>query len=293
MNPTNIPALFDFIDLFKHAFSEWSRDKASILAAATAYYVLISLTPLLILAIVSLGYILGRQAAQNYLLNYAHSLGGPTLGSAIMAILQQVSDPAYSYSATIFGLVFLFLGAAGAFTQARKALDIIWDVEKGHGRAIERTISYYILSFPLMMVLGILIFIAVMATAVVLPAVQALNIPLPWNVSWIWIINLIGSIILVTILLMVAYKFMIDVKLDWRDVFMGSIITAIFFVIGNLLLELYISFSRMGSVYGATSTLFIFIVWLYYSSQIFFYGAEFIKVDATRHRSHKRIEGHD
>jgi membrane protein len=293
MNQMNILTLFDFIDLFKQAFSEWSRDRASMLAAATAYYVLISLTPLLILAIVSLGYILGRQAVQNYLLNYAQSLGGPVLGSAIIAILHQVSDPAYSYSATIFGLAFLFLGAAGAFIQTRRAFDIIWDVKKGHGPAIERTISYYILSFLMMLVLGILIFIAVMVTAVVLPAVQALNIPLPLNVSWIQIMNLIGSTILVTLLLMIVYRFLIDVKLDWRDVFTGSIITAILFVIGNLLLEFYISFSRMGSVYGAARTLFIFVIWLYYSAQIFFYGAELIKVDAMRRMTHKVAGGHE
>ncbi|HWQ20809.1 MAG TPA: YihY/virulence factor BrkB family protein [Methanotrichaceae archaeon] len=280
------------MDLFKQAFSEWSKDRASMLAAATAYYILMSLTPLLILAIVSLGYILGRQAVQSYLLNYAQSLGGPTVGSAIVAILQQVSNPAYSYSATIFGLVFLILGAAGAFIQTRRAFDIIWDVKKGHGPAIERTITYYVLSFLLMLVLGILIFIAVMATAVVLPAVQALNIPLPLNMSWIQTINFIGSIVLITLLLMVVYRFLIDVTLGWRDVFTGSIVTAILFVIGNLLLEFYISFSHMGSVYGAAGTLFIFIIWLYYSSQIFFYGAEFIKADAMRRRPHKHAGGH-
>ncbi len=274
----------DLFDLFKQAFSEWRRDNVPLLASSISFFVLVSLSPLLIIFIAIIGYLVGQGAVENAIIMQFQSVAGPNFAKIIQDVLHQASNPASTYKATVVGIILLLLGAAGLFVQTEQALNIIWGIKPLNGWMIRNAIKSYILSFILTMIIGFLILAKVLITIILLPVSEYFQYILPFDISILYIMNFFGSIIFFTALFAIIYKILSDVEVRLIEVLPGSAVTALFFLIGNIFMEIYVTVVDLSSVYGVTSSLFVFFIWIFYSVQIFLFGAELIKVLKGRHK---------
>ncbi|MBN2251113.1 MAG: YihY/virulence factor BrkB family protein [Candidatus Altiarchaeota archaeon] len=279
--------LREFPGILKRAFKEWQKDNASLLAAALAYYALFSLSPLVILVVVLAGLILGPEAASGDIVEQVKDFVTPELAKTIQGLVQNVSNPANSLVATVIASVVVFAGATGVFLQTRRALDIIWDVKPQKGGTVLNAVKSYSLSFIVILIVGSLLLLSLVLSALISSAAKYLRDVLPFNVGLLHAINPVVSFIILTLLFAFTFKTLVRVKLVWSDVFTGAALTAVLFIIGNLLIEIYIGMGTVGSVYGAASSIVVIIFWIYYSAQMFLFGAEFIKVYARMHGSYR------
>lgn len=275
----------DFIALVKETFSRWSEDNASRLAAALAYYTIFSLAPLLIIAIAVIGVIFGEGTARQQILDQIRGVMGPQGADAISTMLDNASRPGASLVATVIGVITLFLGASGVFGQLKGALNTVWGTKPRVETGIVATIKDKLLAVG--MVLGIGLLLA--ATLVASTGLAALNryfgdlLP---GADILWqILNFAVTFGLITLLFGFIYKILPDAEIAWKDVWVGAAVTALLFVIGELLIGLYLAYGSPGSTYGAAGSLVALLVWVYYSAQVLFLGAEFTQVYARRYGS--------
>lgn len=276
--------------LLKTTLLEWNEDNAAHLSAALAYYTFFSLAPLLIIATAIAGSIFGQEVARGELVYQIELYIGYEAALLIQTILQNANATTPSVVATIAGLLFLLYGATGVFSELKNSLNLIWDAEPREGR-IWLTVVLNRL-FALLMVLGcgfLLLLSLVISTL--------LRTTTAWLTTWwsgIGIITEVATLVipfLLTILVFgLIYQFLPDVTIAWRDVWSGAVATALLFSVGRYLISLYLSYSTIDTTYGAAGSLAILLLWIYYSAQVFFLGAEFTQVYArtkgTRWREH-------
>jgi len=268
--------------LFVTAYNDWSEDRALRFSAALAYYSIFSLAPLVIIAIAAAGLFFGEQAARGHIFQQIEWLLGAKAAAEIQAIIQASSDKPKSVLATLIGLGTLILGASAVFAQLKDALNAIWGVRLRPGAGFSRMIKDYLLSFSMVLAIGFLLIISLLFSA----ALQAINtyvrdiVPLPSSVGPL--AELI-SFALLMVLFALIYKVLPDVEIGWRDVWIGAAFTSIFFAIGKSLISLYLGRSSVSSSFGAAGALIAILVWVYYSTTIFFFGAEFTKVYARKY----------
>jgi len=271
--------------LLKETFQEWQKDKASRLAAALAYYTVFSLAPLLVIAIATAGLIFGEAAARGEIVGQIQGAVGTSAAELIQSALDNASRPDISSVASLISIVVLLFGASGVFAQLQDALNTVWNVQPKSGAGIKNFITKRLLSFLMVLSIGIflLVFMALSAFLSVLSKYQSALLP---GFGFLWqILNYALSFSLIILLFAIIYKFLPDAKIAWRDVWMGAIITALLFTIGNWLLGWYLGTGSLGSAYGAAGSLMVLLAWVYYSSQIFLFGAEFTQVYAKKYGS--------
>jgi membrane protein len=263
-------------------YNDWSEDRALRFSAALAYYSIFSLAPLVIIAIASAGLFFGEQAARGQIFQQIEWLIGAKGAAEIQAIIQASSDKPKSALATVIGLGTLVLGASGVFAQLKDALNAIWGVRLKKSASVSAMIKDYLLSFSIVLAIGFLLIISLLFSA----ALQAINtymkdaIPLP---SFAAPLGGLVSFGLLTVLFALIYKVLPDVEIGWRDVWIGAAFTSIFFAIGKSLISLYLGTSSVSSSFGAAGALILILVWIYYSTTIFLFGAEFTKVYARKY----------
>jgi membrane protein len=275
--------------LLKDTFNEWLADKASRLGAALAYYTIFSLAPLLIIVIGIAGLVFGEQAVRGELgTQLKATLGEPT-AAAIEELLKNTQQTGTGSLAAGIGLVVLFFGATGLFVQLQDALNTIWKVMPKPGRPIWSMLRDRLLSFLLVVGSAFLLLVSLAATT----ALSALNrfVPpdaLPGGFYWWEVINGLVSLGFSILLFAMVYKVLPDVHIAWRDVWIGAAVTGLLFTAGKYLLSLYLSQSSTTSAFGAAASLVVLLLWVYYSAQIFLFGAEFTRVYADRFGSQVR-----
>lgn len=274
--------LKEFGSLLKQAFQSWNEDKVARLAAALSFYAVFAMAPVLIIALAVAGQVLGPVEVQKQLLQQLTATIGPQGASLIQSMLENARNPTDSLVASIFSLVTLILGAAGAFGQLQDALNTIWEVQARTGRAIHQLLAEKFLSFLMVIGLGFLL----LATLIISTALSALTVPAGSPTTsaagLLGIINLFASFGVLTLVFAVILKVIPDVHLRWRDVWPGALLTAVLFTPGKYAIGLYLAHSSVGSTYGAAGSLVIILLWIYYSAQIFLLGAEFTKMYARR-----------
>jgi membrane protein len=273
------------------AVREWKEDQASRLAAALAYYATFSLAPLLVVVIAVAGLLGGREAAQGLVMNQMQDLVGVQGREFIQDMVTRASVPSTGLAASVIGAGTLLVGALGAFNELQHSLNRIWDVEpkpiRGWSRRVQDFLFKRLLSFSLLVCIGFLLLISLVVSA----AISALNeylsgIPV-LSQFVLQIINLVVSLLLITLLFGMIFKFIPDVKIDWRHVWPGAALTAVLFTIGKQLIGIYLGQSEVGSSFGAAGSLALIMIWIYYSSQILFLGAEFTQVFAKSEKTPK------
>ena len=258
------------------AGNAWIDDHAQSMGAALSYYTVFSLAPLLLIAISVAGLVFGREAAQGAVVDQLQGLIGTRGSEAIQDLLTNVSKPSTGILATITGIVVLVIGATSVFAELQDDLNRIWQVP------VPRKVSTWwawlrtrILSIGLILAMGFLLLVSLAASAAFDAFAAWSTSPLAGREALVHGINLVLSFVLTTALFAMIYRFMPQATIEWRDVGIGALVTAALFAIGKSLIGLYIGKSALASGFGAAGSLAVLLAWVYYSAQIFLFGAEF------------------
>ena len=280
--------------LLKKTFAEWQADKASRIAAALAYYTVFSISPLLVIAVAIAGAFFGQQTAQEQIMGQLTELVGKDGAQPILLALNNMSQPKIRGVASLISIGVLILGASGIFAQLQDALNTVWKVQPQPGQGILPFLRKRLSSFLMVLAIGFLLMLSLILSAVVSTVTRYSTDLLPDSMLIIpWgELDFLISLGLVTFLLCLMFKYVPDVKIAWKDVVVGSVITALLFVFGKFLLGLYLSKGSLGSAYGAAGSLIVFLAWVYYSAQIILLGAEFTQVYARMYGSKIRPGKH-
>jgi membrane protein len=266
----------------KDTFTAWSRDKVPRHGAALAYYTVLSLVPLLVVIIAMIGLIFGREAAQGYILEQIGSLVGPQSAEAIKEMIQRASQPSSGIVATLVATGTLLAGASGVFAQLQDSLNSLWGVEPKEGRGIWGVIRDRFVSVGALLGTGFLLLVSLVLSAAVSAVGKWFGGWLPAPEVLLQGLELVISLAVITGLFALIFKVLPDAKVGWGDVWVGAFLTALLFTIGKFAIGLYLGKSDVGSAYGAAGSLVILLVWVYYSSQILLFGAEFTQVYANK-----------
>jgi len=273
--------------VLQQTVSEWITDKAPMLGAALAYYTVFSLAPLLVISIAMAGLILGQEAAQGQIFDQLRGLLGDEGGRAIQEMVQNAGSKTSSgVIASIIGIATLLLGASGVFGQLQTSLNIMWGVEPKPGRGFGGMLKDRFLSFGFILVVGFLLLVSLLLSTAITFVAEWMGQISPGTEVLAHVLNVILSFAIITLLFALMFKYLPDAKIAWKDVWLGAAITAALFTLGKFALGLYLGKSSVGSSYGAVGSLVVLLVWVYYSAQILFFGAEFTQVWANRFGSH-------
>jgi membrane protein len=271
--------------LLKAAGREWSEDNASRLAAALSFYAAVSLAPLLIIVLGISGLVFGREAAAGQLVSEIQIFLGYQRAQIIQEIIASANKPTSGLVSTVIGTIILVLGASGVFSALQDGLNTVWDIKRKAGRGIIGMIKDQFLSFAMVFGIGFLLLVSLVISALLSALGRNLFGGASAPVIIVEVGNLILSFVFVTILFALMYKILPDVEIAWRDVWIGSAITAVLFTLGKLAIGIYLGRSTFADAYGAAGSFIAILVWIYYSAQILFYGAELTQVYANSYGS--------
>lgn len=278
--------------LLQEAFKEWQQDKASLLAAALAYYTVFSVTPLLVIAIAIVGAVFGQETARGEILAQINDLVGEQGAQAIEMALANANQPKIGGVASLISITLLLIGASGVFAQLQEALNTVWNVTAKPGGGIWGFIRKRLLSFGMVLAIGFLLLVSLILSAI-LSGISKLEIELLPGLTSFWeLLNFGLSFALIAVLFALIYKYLPDVTIRWKDVVVGSIVTALLFSLGKYLIGLYLGRGSLGSTYGAAGSLIVFLAWVFYSAQILLFGAELTQVYARRYGRKIRPNSH-
>lgn len=274
------------IGLMKQAFTEWKEDNASRLAAALAYYTTFSMAPLLILIIAIAGLVGGQQAVHNQVMNQIEGLIGPQGRAFIESMITSASQPRNGLLASGIGIVTLLLGALGVFAELQSSLNTIWEVKpkpvKGMKQGAWRFIKQRMLSFSLVLAIGFVLLAALAVNAALSAFGNVILNSSQFSPLLLQVINELIPFFVITFLFALMFKFLPDAEIAWRDVWLGAAVTSLLFNLGKFAIGYYLGHSTVGSTFGAAGSLVLILIWVYYSAQIFFFGAEVTQVYANR-----------
>ncbi len=269
-------------ELVKKALDDWDRDNASQLAAAMAFYTLFSAAPLIIIIIAIAGTVFGQQAASGQIAVHVERIAGEPGAQVLQMILANAG--VRSHFATFLGVVTLLFCAATVFVNLHDALNQIWKAQSKPGGTLRLFIKKRLLSFAMVLGCGFLLLVSlIMSTITSAFGEMPEWLRIPGYLAYTG--NFLVSLVLGTLVFGICYKFLPDVQLYWRDIWIGAAVTSVLFTIGKSLIALYLGKSTLGSSYGAAGSFLVLLVWVYYSAQVFFFGAELTKAYVYRHSS--------
>ena len=271
--------------LLKETCKQWYEDNTAQHSAALAFYAIFAIAPLLIIAVAIAGAVFGIQATENQIVDAVDGLVGREIAMAIQATVKNASHPQSGTIATLVGIVTLFIGAAGVVMQLKQSLNMIWRVQPNPGQGIFSGVWEYLSAFLIVLGIGVFLLLSLVLSTAMAAVSQSVSIVFPGGILlWQWI-DLGTSACLLIVLFALTYKILPSVHLSWRDVWIGAVITSVLFTMGKQLIGRYLASSTVTSAYGATGSLIVILLWVYYSAQVFFFGAEFTHVYARRHGS--------
>jgi membrane protein len=261
--------------IFKMTFASWSRHEAPRLGAALAFYTILSLSPLVIIVLALAGLIFSRSTAQAHILSQVRGMIGPDGGKAVESMLANAQRPAAGILGTIVGLLNLLFGASGVFTELRFALNLIWEVKPEKASGVVGLLRERFFSFGMVLSIGFLLLVSLVVSTVLAAIGKFFGGLLPVPSPVVAVLNFFLSYLGVAVLFGLIFRLVPETKVRWRNVWLGALVTGLFFSIGKTLIGLYLGKSSVGSAYGAAGSVIVITVWVYYSAQIFFFGAEF------------------
>jgi len=273
------------VQLFKDTLAEWGRHKATMLSAALSYYTIFSLAPLLIIIIAVVGLIVGNSSAHDQIMSQISSQLGGDVAQLLQTMVSSNTKGNQGIIATVIGLIMLLAGAAGVFIQLKGALNIIWDVPEKPASGIQgilKSIRDEFLSFAMVLGIGLLLLVSIVVSTVLSGAAQVLGNQLQFPAGFWELVNTVISLLVLIPLFAAIYKVLPDENPDWRDTLVGATVTATLFTIGKFLIGLYLGHASPASAYGAAGSLVVVLLWIYYSAQILYLGAEFTHVYALK-----------
>lgn len=278
------------LNLVKTTWTEWSEDNGASLSAALAYYTVFSLAPILVIAVAVAGFIFGREAAQGQLVSQIDQFVGNEGASLVQDILANAARPAVGGIAAAIGLLTLLFGATGAFSELQNSMNHIWDQPRPPKGGLMAWVSTRLVSFLLVMGTGLILLASLLVGALLAAASQLLEGLGISPAVWQWA-NYGATFALLTIAFAIMYRTLPDVKIAWRDVWPGAILTSVLFAIVRFVLGFYLQNNSTVSAYGAAGSLIVLLIWIYFSAQLLLLGAEFTQVYSRLFGSRKYEQG--
>jgi membrane protein len=275
-----------FGDFLREVHAEWAADDALSLGAALAYYTVFSMAPLLVLVIAIAGLVLGRTAAEGELVGQIGGLVGQAGAQAIQDMVNRASGPKAGLIASVVSLVTMSLGATGVFGQLQHSLNKIWEAPPRRG-GFRSQVRKRVLAFGMILGIGFLLLVSLAVSAALALVHDLLAAHVPLLTEILPTINLLLGFGVVATLFAIMFKVLPDVGMRWRDVWPGAAVTALLFAVGKTLIGLYLGRAGATSVYGAAGSFVLILLWVYYSAQILFIGAEFTEVYSRRYGSRR------
>jgi membrane protein len=274
------------LSMLRDTASKWNAHNAPRLGASLAYYTLLSLAPLSILLVAICRLVFTRSAAESNLLGQLQGIVGHSAANTLRTVLDSTHHRGTGVVAGTVAVVILFFGASGVFVELRDSLNLIWDAHSTAWRGWRVLAAQRLTSFVAVLALGFLLLVSLILSAALgllgrffsdlVPAGAAVGGET---------LNLVISPLAVAALFALIFKFVPDVPIAWRDVVVGAVVTSILFSVGRVALSFYLRTAGIGSAYGAAGSVVAFVVWVYYSAQIFFFGAILTRVYADKHGS--------
>jgi len=269
--------------MFRDTFERCLKHNTSLLSAALAFYSLLSLAPALYLLVTAAGVFIGQRAASGAVIDWATQMLGSGGGAFIGGVLER--NGTESSFATIAGVVTLLYGATVAFGALQDALNLVWEVPpRAHGY-IKQFFLKRLVSFVAVTIVGVLLLVSLLTGTVISAAGKFVPEALPATEFLLQAANFGITLVLVMVLFALLYRFLPDSPVAWREVWTGAAITALLFSIGKTLIGLYLGHTSPSSAFGAAGSVVIFLMWVYYSAQVFLFGAEFTEVYAVTRRA--------
>jgi membrane protein len=264
---------------------DWVRHDAPNLAASLAYYAVFSIAPLLLIAIGVAGFVFGRQAAQGELMAQLQDFVGPDNARTVGHLLQNAARPGSRVAASAAGVLILLVGASGVMGQLQASLNRIWEVPPRQESGIKGLLRRRLLSFTMVLGVGFLLLVSLLVNAAVAALGTYMSGRLPLAEAALEELNAATSFAVITFLFALIFRYVPDVYVAWRDVWLGAAVTSALFTVGKHAIGLYLGRSTFASTYGAAASLVVLLVWVYYSAQILFFGAELTHAVATERRA--------
>ena len=279
----------DLWSLLKATGSDWYEDRAQRIGAALAYYTIFALTPGIVIVMALAGHLIGP-GAESQIIDQIRELIGAQGAKAIEATVQSARATPPGTAELILALVTLVVGLWGVFGELQDGLNTIWGVTPKPGRRVRDIVKERFWSFAMVVGTGFLLLVSLVVTAWLAAVSTYVSYLLPAPALALEALNSVISLAVITGAFAVIFKLLPDVKIAWRDVWLGAAVTSLLFTAGKFLIGLYLGKSAVASAYGAAGSLVIIVVWVYYSAQILLFGAEFTKVWTKRRGSGFKIE---
>jgi membrane protein len=270
--------------MLKETVLAFISDEALSRGAAIAFYTVTSIAPVLLIVIAIAGLAFGRDAAQNAITAQLSGLMGQQTAEVLQNAVASASGRTAGVVATIIGIITLMVTASGVFGEIQTSLNAIWKAE-AKGTTVSRLIRARAASLGLVATLGFLLIVSLVVSTALTAFGNYLDSALPFGKFILAVLNTVVSVMLISLLFAAIYKVLPDRHLEWRDVVVGALVTAILFTVGKSLISWYIGSSAIASSFGAAGALIVLLLWVYYSAQIFLLGAEFTKIYAKRRGS--------
>jgi membrane protein len=265
--------------VIRETFQSWSEDKAPRLAAALSYYTIFSIAPLLVLVIAITGFVIGSNTViRDQVLAQVRGLVGQQGAQIVNTLITNTSRPREGLIASVIGVITLILGATGVFNQLKDALNTIWEVAPKKGRGLRGMLRERLSGFVMILGLGFLLLVSLVISTALSVLNQYFTSLLGSAGIPSMLLNYGVQVLVITFIFGAIYRALPDVEVKWSDVWAGALVTAILFLAGQYLISLYLSKASPASTYGAAGSLVVLLLWIYYSAQILFFGAEFTKV---------------
>lgn len=275
--------------ILKDTFNGFSDDKITKLSASLAYYTIFSMGPLLVVVISLCSVFLQREAVEGKIYAVLEDFVGSDTAAQLQEIIKNASVGNTGTIAAIIGIITLLIGATTVFAEIQDSINGIWGLKAKPKRSWLKFLQNRFLSFSIIVSLGFLLLVSLAITGIIEAASQRLQARFPdVAVVIFYIINLVLTFVISTLIFGVIFKVLPDARIRWKDVLAGAIITAVLFLIGKFGISYYISQTKVGSTYGAAGSLVVLLIWIYYSSIILYLGAEFTKAYAVRYGSEIR-----
>jgi membrane protein len=262
--------------IIQRTFSDWSNHNVPQLGAALAFYAILSLAPLLVLTLSGVAVVFGRSASESEFFSQAQSVIGAEGTNALRAMIVHTQEPRGLSS--LFGLATLLFGASGVFAELRSALNIIWCGHPKTSSGFMSIVQERLVSFGMVVAVGLLLLASLLLGTILAATGKFFKELLPLPEIVLAVANSAVLLVAIAILFALIFKYIPETRTPWKEAWIGGAVSALLFTLGNALIGLYLGKAGIGSAYGAAGSLIVIIVWVYYSAQVFFLGAEFTHV---------------
>jgi membrane protein len=256
-------------------FSDWSSHRVPQLGAALAFYTVLSLAPLLVLTLSGVALVVGRSASESGFFTQAQSVIGSEGTNALRSMVEHTQAPFSRGLASLFGLTTLLFGASGVFAELRSDLNTIWCVHPKNTGGFMSIVRQRLVSFGMVVAAGLLLLASLLLDATLALLGRFFKQLLPLPEIDLTMLDSGASLVAISILFALIFRYVPETRTPWKEAWIGGAVTALLFTLGNELIGLYLGKAGIGSAYGAAGSLIVIIVWVYYSAQVFFLGAEF------------------